>query len=186
MGNFVDNTFCWNDLAWAKSITDLPIILKDIQTAADAYLAVKHGANGITVSNHGGRSLDTSPPAIFILLELQMCCPEIFQRLDVCIDGGVRRGTSILKCLCLGATAVGLGRLFLYALNCGAGGVEHMAEILRDELEMSMRMIGLTDVRDATPEYINTLGVNHLIPQMNELLNRNWPFQGLWKPTPRL
>lgn len=79
-------------------------------------------------SNHGGRNLDTSPPSILVLLELQKRCPEIFDKLEVYIDGGVRRGTDILKALCLGATAVSIGRSFLYALNYGEEGVEHLVD----------------------------------------------------------
>jgi L-lactate dehydrogenase (cytochrome) len=80
------------------------------------------------LSNHGGRSLDTSPPSIMILLECQRRYPEIFERLEVYVDGGIRRGTDILKCLCLGAKAVGLGRPFLYSVNYGAEGVDHMVD----------------------------------------------------------
>lgn len=79
-------------------------------------------------SNHGGRNLDTSPPSILVLLEIQKRCPKILDRLEVYIDGGVRRGTDILKALCLGATAVSIGRSFLYALNYGEEGVGHLID----------------------------------------------------------
>lgn len=73
-------------------------------------------------------SLDTSPPAIMVLLECQHHCPEIFDKVEVYVDGGIRRGTDVLKCLCLGATAVGMGRSFLYAVNYGEEGVEHLID----------------------------------------------------------
>lgn len=79
-------------------------------------------------SNHGGRNLDTSPPAILVLLELQRVCPEVFGKMEIYVDGGIRRGTDILKALCLGATAVSIGRSFLYALNYGQEGVEHLID----------------------------------------------------------
>jgi isopentenyl diphosphate isomerase/L-lactate dehydrogenase-like FMN-dependent dehydrogenase len=79
-------------------------------------------------SNHGGRNLDTSPPSLLILLELQRHCPEIFDQLEVYVDGGIRRGTDILKAVCLGATAVSIGRTFLYALSYGEEGVEHLID----------------------------------------------------------
>jgi L-lactate dehydrogenase (cytochrome) len=90
----------------------------------DAKLAAKYGLDGIIVSNHGGRNLDTVPASILVLLELQRCCPEVFDKLEILIDGGIRRGTDVFKALCLGAKGVGIGRGFLYALNYGQEGVE--------------------------------------------------------------
>jgi len=72
--------------------------------------------------------MDSAPPAILVLLEIQRCCPEVFDHLEVYVDGGIRRGTDILKALCLGATAVGMGRPFLYSVNYGQEGVEHLIE----------------------------------------------------------
>ena len=79
-------------------------------------------------SNHGGRNLDTSPPAILILLDLHRNAPHVFDKLEVYVDGGIRRGTDILKAICLGATAVSLGRPFLYSLNYGTEGVEYLID----------------------------------------------------------
>jgi L-lactate dehydrogenase (cytochrome) len=84
------------------------------------------GCHGIVVSNHGGRALDNAPASILVLLELNKHCPEIFDRLEVFIDGGVRRGSDVLKALCLGASGVGIGRPFMYALNYGRAGVQHL------------------------------------------------------------
>lgn len=128
MGSFIDPRLEWKDLQWLRKETDLPLIVKGIQTAADAQLCMEAGVQGIICSNHGGRELDGAPAAVMVLLELQKVCPEVFDHMEVYVDGGIRRGTDILKCLCLGAKAVGIGRTFLYALNYGPKGVEHLIE----------------------------------------------------------
>jgi L-lactate dehydrogenase (cytochrome) len=128
MGRWVDASLSWDDVAWLKRHWDGPMVLKGVMTAADAQLAVKHGLQGIVLSNHGGRNLDTSPASILILLELHKCCPEVFDKIDVLVDGGIRRGTDIFKALCLGAKAVGIGRGFLYALNYGEEGIEKFVD----------------------------------------------------------
>jgi L-lactate dehydrogenase (cytochrome) len=128
MGNFVDASLSWDDLAWIRQHTDLPIVLKGVQHAADAVLAAEHKVQGIVLSNHGGRSLDTAPPALLVLLEMHKCCPDVFEKLEVYVDGGIRRGTDVLKALCLGARAVGLGRPFLYGAGWGVEGVERVVE----------------------------------------------------------
>ena len=95
-------------------------------SADDAMLAMDAGMDGILISNHGGRNLDTSPPSIVTLLELHKRCPEIFSQMEVYLDSGIRRGTDILKAVCLGATAVGMGRSVLFAAIYGQEGVEHL------------------------------------------------------------
>jgi isopentenyl diphosphate isomerase/L-lactate dehydrogenase-like FMN-dependent dehydrogenase len=113
-------------LPWLAKHTTLPIVLKGIQTHEDAFLAARYArkhpgtVKAIILSNHGGRSLDTSPPAVHTLLEIRKYCPEVFDTIEVWVDGGVRRGTDIVKALCLGAKAVGVGRAALWGL--GAGG----------------------------------------------------------------
>lgn len=124
MGRFVDASLSWKDIRWLRRNWDGPIVLKGVMTAMDARLAVEHGCDGIVLSNHGGRNLDTSPPSILMLLEMQKCCPEVFDKLEVLVDGGIRRGTDIFKALCLGARGVGIGRGFLYALIYGQEGIE--------------------------------------------------------------
>lgn len=124
MGGYIDASLSWDDLPWLRSCTSLPIVLKGVQTAMDARRAAELGIEGIILSNHGGRSLDTAPPPILLLLELQKNCPEVFERMEIFVDGGIMRGTDIFKALCLGAKSVGIGRGFLYALNYGVEGVE--------------------------------------------------------------
>lgn len=128
VGSFIDQAMTWDDLDWIRKQTDLPIILKGITCAEDAKIAMQHNVDGIFLSNHGGRNLDYSPPSILILLEMHRHCPEIFYQMEIYVDGGFRRGSDILKALCLGAKAVGIGRTFLYALNYGTEGVEHLVD----------------------------------------------------------
>jgi L-lactate dehydrogenase (cytochrome) len=120
----LDPTLTWTEtLAWLGKHTHLPIVLKGIQTHEDAHIATKYApqVKGIILSNHGGRSLDTAPPAVHTLLEIRKYCPEVFENIDVWIDGGIKRGTDVVKALCLGARGVGIGRAALWGL--GAGGV---------------------------------------------------------------
>ena len=128
MGSYIDQALTWDDIKWIRSLTNLPIILKGITGAEDARLAMEHRVDGIMLSNHGGRNLDFSPPAILLLLEMHKNCPDVFDRMEVYVDGGIRRGGDILKALCLGAKAVGIGRTFLYSLNYGSEGAEHLVE----------------------------------------------------------
>jgi len=121
---FVANDLVWEEISWMKKLTGMPVVVKGIMTVEDAILAMTYGCEGIYISNHGGRQLDTSPPPMLTLLELRKHCPEVFTRMEVFLDGGVRRGTDVIKALCLGCKAVGLGRPFLYANTCyGVDGV---------------------------------------------------------------
>ncbi|HLH62067.1 MAG TPA: alpha-hydroxy acid oxidase [Ktedonobacteraceae bacterium] len=133
-------TLTWESLSWLRSITSLPIILKGILTAEDAVLAVEHGVGGIVVTNHGGRQLDTAIPSIEALPEV---VEAVAGRCEVYLDGGIRRGTDVLKALALGAKAVLLGRPILWGLAVnGAEGVRHVLELLRNELELDMALAG--------------------------------------------
>jgi L-lactate dehydrogenase (cytochrome) len=124
LATFVAHDLVWEEIAWMKKLTGFPVVVKGIMTAEDAILAMKYGCEGIYLSNHGGRQLDTSPPAILTLLELRKHCPQVFEKMQVFLDGGIRRGTDVVKALCLGVKAVGLGRPFLYANACyGEEGV---------------------------------------------------------------
>ena len=121
---FIAKDLVWEEIAWIKKLTGMPVVVKGIMTVEDAILALKYGCEGIYLSNHGGRQLDTSPPAMLTLLELRKHCPQVFTKMEVFLDGGVRRGTDVVKALCLGVKAVGLGRPFLYANTCyGVDGV---------------------------------------------------------------
>jgi isopentenyl diphosphate isomerase/L-lactate dehydrogenase-like FMN-dependent dehydrogenase len=133
-------TLTWESLSWLRSITPLPILLKGILTAEDALLAIEHGMDGIIVSNHGGRQLDTAIASIEALPEI---VEAVAARCEVYFDGGIRRGTDILKALALGARAVLVGRPVLWGLAAnGAEGAYHVLEILRKELELAMALSG--------------------------------------------
>lgn len=130
----------WESLAWLRSLTPLPLILKGILTAEDAALAVEHGVDGIIVSNHGGRQLDGVAASIEVLPEITAA---VDKRCEIYLDGGIRRGTDVLKALALGAGAVLVGRPALWGLAVnGAEGVYHVLEILRAELELAMVLAG--------------------------------------------
>lgn len=128
MAGFIDPGLTWEDLKWVRQHTHKPVCLKGVMSADDAMLAMEAGLDGILLSNHGGRNLDTSPPSIITLLEIHRRCPEVFDKMEVYVDSGIRRGTDILKAVCLGATAVGMGRSMLFATNYGREGVEHLID----------------------------------------------------------
>jgi hypothetical protein len=116
-------------VSWA--VTSTPAFVGTISPGyanTHPYPSSSRVSDGIVLSDHGGRNLDTSPPSILVLLELRRRCPEIFSKVKIFIDGGIRRGTDVLEALCLGATAVGLGRPFLYALTYGQEGVEALVD----------------------------------------------------------
>ncbi len=134
----------WKIVAWLRSITSLPIILKGILTPEDALLALEYGADGIIVSNHGGRQLDG---AIATIEALPPICDAIAGRCEIYVDGGIRRGTDILKALAFGARAVLIGRPVLWGLAVnGAAGVQQTLELLRDELELAMTLAGCSNI----------------------------------------
>lgn len=119
----------WEDLKWIRDVWQGPIVLKGIQCADDARLAMDYGCEGILLSNHGGRQLHTAPSALMTLLEIRTYCPEVLDKLEVYVDGGLRDGADVLKAICLGATAVGVGRPYLYALAAyGSRGVERCTD----------------------------------------------------------
>ncbi|THV55502.1 hypothetical protein BGAL_0007g00320 [Botrytis galanthina] len=161
MGTAADLT--WKStLQWLAKHTKMPIVLKGIQTHEDAYLASQYApqVKGILLSNHGGRALDTAPPAIHTLLEIQKYCPEVLSRIEVWVDGGIKRGTDVVKALCLGAKAVGVGRAALFGLGAGGPeGVERTFEILKAEMETCMRLLGVEKISELGPKHVNARAV---------------------------
>lgn len=133
---FHSSTLNWDDLGWIRDAwaNAGPIYLKGIQCAEDALLAYQAGVDGIYLSNHGGRQLDFAPSALQTLLEIHRFCPHIVGKLEIYLDGGVRRGSDILKAICLGANGVGLGRPFVYAL--GAYGCEGVLRAIECEFTL--------------------------------------------------
>jgi 4-hydroxymandelate oxidase len=136
----------WHDVEWLRALARVPLLLKGILDPDDAARAVDAGAAGVIVSNHGGRNLDTLPAA---LDALPAVAERVAGRVPVLVDGGVRRGTDVVKALALGASAVLVGRPYCYALALGgADGVRRVVEILRHELEMAMLLVGRASVRE--------------------------------------
>ena len=180
-----DPSLTWSKtLPWLRQQTKKPIILKGLQTHEDAYRAAQFApqVRGIVLSNHGGRAADTAPPSIHTLLEIRKYCPEVLQKLDVVVDGGVKRGTDVVKALALGAKAVGIGRPPLFGLAAGGiEGVERVLQILRDETATAMRLLGAESVADLGPQHVNIRAVERDIfdgPAGLDVIDK--AMKGLW------
>ncbi|HEY2548509.1 MAG TPA: alpha-hydroxy acid oxidase [Candidatus Acidoferrum sp.] len=138
--DYLDPTLTWKDIDWLRSFARRPVLLKGVLNPEDAATAVKAGASGIIVSNHGARNLDTVPATIDAL---PLVAEKVAGRVPVLVDGGIRRGTDIIKAFALGASAVQIGRPYLWGLGIsGAEGVTRVVEILRKEFEMAMALTG--------------------------------------------
>ncbi|KAK1170708.1 hydroxyacid oxidase 1 [Acipenser oxyrinchus oxyrinchus] len=142
----IDPTLKWEDIAWLKKLTKLPVVVKGILRADDAQEAVKYGVDGILVSNHGARQLDCVPATIDVLQEI---VEAVEGRAEVFLDGGVRKGTDIMKALALGAKAVFVGRPVLWGLAYqGENGVNEVLELLRQELSLAVALTGCRTVNE--------------------------------------
>lgn len=142
----------WRDVEWLQSLTRLPVLVKGIMSVEDAGRAADLGLGGIVVSNHGGRTLDTLPATIAALPRI---VDRVGGRLPVLVDGGIRRGTDVLKALALGAQAVLVGRPLIYGLGAaGSGGVTRVLNILRGELEGAMALTGRASLAEIDPSVI--------------------------------
>jgi len=177
ISSFIDPALSWKDIPWFKSVTKMPIILKGVQRVEDVIKAINVGCDGVVLSNHGGRQLDTARSGIEILAEVM---PELRRhplqdQIEVYIDGGVRRATDIIKALCLGAKGVGIGRPFLYAMSAyGLPGVDRAMQLLKDEMEMNMRLIGCRTVDELGPEFIDTRALSmHSVAVPSDTLGLN-------------
>jgi 4-hydroxymandelate oxidase len=144
--------FTWKDLDWLTSLSDLPVLLKGVLRGDDARQALDHGVQGFMVSNHGGRQLDGAVAGLIALPEV---VDAVEGRAEVLVDGGVRRGTDIVKALALGASAVLVGRPAVWALAWkGEEGVVRMLELLREEFDTALALCGATSVADLTRDLI--------------------------------
>lgn len=151
-GTAFQRSFSWDDFDWLRDQTRLPIIVKGVLGAADATLAAEHGADAVYVSNHGGRELDHLPSTIEVLPEV---VAAVGGRLEVFVDSGFTRGTDVVKALALGANAVLIGKLQVWAL--AAGGVDCLTGTLRTldaEMEHTLRLLGVSRVADLSPAYL--------------------------------
>ena len=163
ISSFIDPALSWKDIPWFLSITKMPIILKGVQRVEDVIRAIESGVQGVVLSNHGGRQLDFARSGIEVLAEVMPVLRERGweNRIEIFVDGGIRRATDIIKALCLGAKGVGIGRPFLYAMSAyGQPGVDRAMELLKDEMEMNMRLIGCSSVEQLNPSMVDARGLN--------------------------
>jgi L-lactate dehydrogenase (cytochrome) len=142
----------WEDLRWIREAWDGPIIVKGVHTADDARRAADEGARAVVVSNHGGRQLDGVAATIDVLPEV---VAAVGDRIDVLLDGGIRRGSDIAKALALGAKAVLIGRAYAYGLGAAGGpGVARAIEILKSDLVRTLKLLGCRSVADLDRSYL--------------------------------
>lgn len=144
---------------WLKSITDLPIAIKGIQSWEDALLCMHYGVHP-WLSNHGGRQLDSAPSAAETLLEIRNHCPQVFESCEVVVDGGVSRGADVVKALALGARGVAIGRPFLYSLAFGEQGISKAIQILKQEVEATMGLLGVSSLSELQPSHVSFKTLN--------------------------
>jgi glycolate oxidase len=148
--------FNWRDIERIKKNFDMPLIIKGIATAEDARIAVEHGVDCVYVSNHGGRQLDHGVGSIDVLPEV---VEAVGGRARIIVDGGISRGTDVVKALILGADAVAVGRLYVYGLAAaGAAGVVRLFEILEDEIRICLSLLGVTRYAELDKSYIRPAG----------------------------
>jgi len=148
----LDPSLGWKDVAWLRSITRLPVLVKGLVRPDDACRAIDHGASGVVVSNHGGRQLDGAPATASVLGAI---ADAVRGRVEILVDGGVRRGTDVLRALALGARAVLVGRPILWGLAvAGEEGAFGVLDTMRDELDQAMALAGCARVGDVTRELV--------------------------------
>lgn len=148
-----ESAVTWADLKWIRGVWKGPIVIKGVLTADDARRSIDEGAAAISVSNHGGRQLDGVPASLRALPEV---VSAVQGQIEVLMDGGVRRGTDVVKAICMGARAVLCGRAYAYGLAAaGEAGVDRAIEILRTDLERTLRLLGCPSVADLDRTYVN-------------------------------
>ena len=142
----------WSDFKWIREIWQGPIIVKGVHTADDARQAIDHGASAVVVSNHGGRQLDGVAPTLWVLPEV---IAAVNGQVEVLLDGGIRKGSDVVKAVCVGARAVLVGRAYAYGLGAaGASGVARAIDILRTGIIRTMRLLGCSSVRDLDRSFV--------------------------------
>lgn len=159
LSSFIDASLSWDDLPWLAAQTSMSICLKGIQCGEDAVLAARRGVKAIVVSNHGARQLDTTRSGVEMLVEVMgaLRAEGLQNRVDVFVDGGIRRGTDIFKCIALGASGVGIGRPILHGLAAyGEDGVSKCIEMLREEFLTAMQLCGCATLSQIQSSLVST------------------------------
>lgn len=183
ISSFIDPGLQWADLDWFRCITKMPLILKGVQCWEDALEAYDRGLAGVVLSNHGGRQLDFARSGVEVLAEVVAQLKEKRglkfpnEKFQLFVDGGVRRATDVIKAVALGATAVGIGRPFLYAYSSyGPDGIDKALQILHDEFEMNMRLLGARTIAEIVPEMVDASNIHtHVVPvPMDNLFEGNY------------
>lgn len=150
-----DPSLTWSDVEWMRSLWDGRFVIKGIQTVADAMLAADLGVDAIALSNHGGRQLDSAPAPLDLVAPV---ADAVGDRAEIICDGGVRRGSDIVKAVALGARACTIGRAYLYGLGAaGERGVDHVLRMLDTDVRRTMALIGATSVAELTPDLVDQL-----------------------------
>jgi L-lactate dehydrogenase (cytochrome) len=149
----LDSGLDWEDIEWLRGEWKGPIVIKGIQSVADAVIAADRGIDAIAISNHGGRQLDSAPAALDLLPDV---AEAVGGRTEIICDGGLRRGGDIVKALALGATACMAGRAYLYGLGAaGEAGVDHVLDTLASDMRRTMALIGCATVKEVDREYVD-------------------------------
>ena len=151
-----DSALSWSDFEWLRSTWDGPIVIKGIQTVADARLAADNGATAIALSNHGGRQLDSAPAALDLVAP---CVDAVGDRLEIICDGGVRRGSDIVKAVALGARACMAGRAYLYGLGAaGERGVDFVLKLFESDMRRTMALLGAGSISELNRDLVGDVG----------------------------
>lgn len=154
IGSMSEHTPTWEDLAWIRTQWEGPLIAKGIVTADDARAAVASGVDGIIVSNHGGRQLDGLPSSLSALVAI---ADAVGHEVEVLVDGGIRRGSDAVHALALGARAVMIGRPWVFALAQGQPGVDRMLEVMRTDMDRTLRLLGCASIDELDRSYLSSL-----------------------------
>lgn len=178
-----DTSVTWDNIADFKKQTNLPIVIKGVQCVEDVVLAAENGVKAVVLSNHGGRQLDYARAPIEVLAD---CYPVLRakgleDKIEIYIDGGVRRGSDVIKCLALGAKGVGLGRVFLYSNAAyGEQGVKKAIELLKEEIRLDMRLLGVSKVSELGPQHLDLRNLYSRSAPSDNLYNSNYqPLQSV-------
>jgi L-lactate dehydrogenase (cytochrome) len=153
VGALARSRVTWDDFRWIRALWPGPLVAKGVLTGDDARRAIDHGANGIVVSNHGGRQLDGASATLRALPEV---VAAVAGQAEVLMDGGIRRGSDIVKAICLGARAVLVGRAYVYGLAAaGQAGVTRALEILRTDVERTLKLLGCPSIATLDGSYVD-------------------------------